>query len=104
MAEDDVLKELANLSEKVANSLANHQKIGKTLVLKIRYADFTTLTKRRSLEEATRDPEAIQRLAQELYQSLESNSSGIRLLGVTLTNFSSESRETHEGSLIEETP
>ena len=57
-----------------------------------------------SLEEATRDPEAIQRLAQELYQSLESNSSGIRLLGVTLTNFSSESRETHEGSLIEETP
>ena len=104
MAEDDVLKELANLSEKVANSLAKHQKIGKTLVLKIRYADFTTLTKRRSLEEATRDPEVIQRLAQELYQSLESNSSGIRLLGVTLTNFSFESRETHEGSLIEETP
>lgn len=104
VAEDDVLKELANLSEKVANSLAKHQKIGKTLVLKIRYADFTTLTKRRSLEEATRDPEVIQRLAQELYQSLESNSSGIRLLGVTLTNFSSESRESYEGSLIEETP
>ena len=43
VAEDDVLKELANLSEKVANSLAKHQKIGKTLVLKIRYADFTNL-------------------------------------------------------------
>lgn len=104
VAEDDVLKELANLSEKVASSLAKHQKIGKTLVLKIRYADFTTLTKRRSLEEATRDPEVIQRLAQELYQSLESNSSGIRLLGVTLTNFSSESQESYEGSLIEKTP
>ena len=99
-----MLKELANLSEKVANSLAKHQKIGKTLVLKIRYADFTTLTKRRSLEEATRDPKVIQRLAQELYQSLESNSSGIRLLGVTLTNFSSASRKSYDGFLIEETP
>ena len=49
-------------------------------------------------------PEVIQRLAQELYQSLESNSSGIRLLGVTLTNFSSESQESYAGSLIEETP
>ncbi|MFQ7326225.1 MAG: hypothetical protein ACLROC_02815 [Streptococcus xiaochunlingii] len=39
----------------------------------------------------------MQRLAQELYQSLESNPTGIRLLGVTLTNFSSVSRETHEG-------
>ncbi len=104
VAEDDVLKELTNLSEKVASSLAKHQKIGKTLVLKIRYADFTTLTKRRSLEEATRDPEVIQRVAQELYQSLEINSSGIRLLGLTLTNFSSESQESYEGSLIEETP
>ena len=99
-----MLKELANLSEKVANSLTKHQKIGKTLVLKIRYADFTTLTKRRSLEEATRDPEVIQRVAQELYQSLEANPSGIRLLGVTLTNFSSESRKSYDGFLIEETP
>ena len=88
----------------MASSLAKHQKIGKTLVLKIRYADFTTLTKRRSLEEATSDPAVIQRVAQELYQSLETNPAGIRLLGVTLTNFSSDSQESYEGFLIGKNP
>ena len=40
-AEDDILEEIANLSSKVAQSLEKHGKQGKTLVLKVRYGDFT---------------------------------------------------------------
>ena len=85
--EDDALEEIANLSSKVAQSLEKHGKQGKTLVLKVRYGDFTTLTKRLTLTEPTRDADRINRSARHIYQEIASTNQGIRLLGVTMTNF-----------------
>ena len=85
--EEDALEEIANLSSKVAQSLEKHGKQGKTLVLKVRYGDFTTLTKRLTLTEPTRDAERINRSARHIFQEIESINTGIRLLGVTMTNF-----------------
>lgn len=85
--EEDIKKELTRLAAKVALSLDKHQKTGKTIVLKIRYADFSTLTKRRSLESATQDAELIERVAHEIFDSLEEQPRGVRLLGVTVTGF-----------------
>ena len=62
-------------------------KQGKTLVLKVRYGDFTTLTKRMTLTEPTREAERINRSARQIFQEIESTNTGIRLLGVTMTNF-----------------
>ena len=84
---DDILEEIANLSSKVAQSLEKHGKQGKTLVLKVRYGDFTTLTKRMTLTEPTREAERINRSARHIFQEIESTNTGIRLLGVTMTNF-----------------
>ncbi len=75
------------------------RKIGRQLVLKIRYARITLTLTRQKFEEATRDPEVIQRLAQELYQSL--SITGIHAQG-DLTNF--QFSGIIWGSLIEETP
>ena len=66
-AEDDILEEITNLSSKVAQSLEKHGKQGKTLVLKVRYGDFTTLTKRITLTEPTRDAERINRSARHIF-------------------------------------
>jgi len=85
--EEDALEEIANLSSKVAQSLEKHGKKGKTLVLKVRYGDFTTLTKRLTLTEPTRDANRINRSARHIYQEIASRKQGIRLLGVTMTNF-----------------
>ena len=71
----------------MAQSLEKHGKQGKTLVLKVRYGDFTTLTKRITLTEPTRDAERINRSARHIFQEMESINTGIRLLGVTMTNF-----------------
>ena len=57
------------------------------MVLKVRYGDFTTLTKRITLTEPTRDAERINRSARHIFQEIESINKGIRLLGVTMTNF-----------------
>ena len=86
-SEEDIKKELTLLAQKVENSLTKHDKKGRTIVLKIRYADFSTLTKRKSLALTTQDKEQIERTAHEIYDSLEEQPRGIRLLGLTVTGF-----------------
>lgn len=85
--EEDVKKELQSLSQRVALSLDKHQKAGKTVVLKVRYADFTTLTKRISLDTGISRSDQIEEQAWKLFESLPPSTLGIRLLGVTVTNF-----------------
>ena len=85
--EEDIKKELTLLSEKVALNLSKQDKTGKIIILKIRYADFSTLTRRKSLSQATQDASQIAQTAIQLYEELAEKEKGIRLLGVTVTGF-----------------
>ena len=85
--EEDIRKELTLLSEKVAHNLSQQGKAGKIIILKIRYADFSTLTRRKSLPQATQDANQISQTALQLYEELAEKEKGIRLLGVTVTGF-----------------
>ncbi|EMG32636.1 DNA polymerase IV [Streptococcus oralis] len=85
--EEDIKKELTLLSEKVAHNLSTQDKAGKIIILKIRYADFSTLTRRKSLPQATQDAIQISQTALQLYEELAEKEKGIRLLGVTVTGF-----------------
>ena len=88
---EDIQKELSGLAQRVVQSLGRHQKVGKTIVVKIRYADFQTLTKRRTLDIPTNDEEVILRIATEIVDQVGELDRGVRLLGITLTNLESES-------------
>lgn len=83
--EDEVISELRQLSERVEDSLIKHQKHGKTIVLKLRYSDFETITKRITLPNDIQDKEAIFFQAQSLWYDIGNIERGIRLLGVTVT-------------------
>ena len=85
--EEDIKKELTLLSEKVAHNLSKQDKAGKIIILKIRYADFSTLTRRKSLPQATQDTSQISQTALQLYEELADKEKGIRLLGITVTGF-----------------
>lgn len=85
--EEDAQKELASLCQRVVASLVRNGKKGKTIVLKIRYGDFSTLTKRHSLEDATDQMEVIEHQIRQLFEEIGQAERGIRLLGVTVTNF-----------------
>lgn len=65
------------------------QKRGKTLTLKLRFADFSTITRSHTLPKAyTR--EDIDAVVQTLLPARDIREQGIRLLGVTLSNFHEE--------------
>lgn len=52
--EEDIKKELTLLSEKVAHNLSKQDKAGKIIILKIRYTDFSTLTRRKAFHKLHR--------------------------------------------------
>lgn len=79
------LKQIAGL---VAESMQSHQRHGKTLVLKLRYGDFVTITKRQTFSEfLPNDAETFDQYAEEIFDEVVDDhfDSGIRLLGITLT-------------------
>ncbi|HFI0449524.1 TPA: DNA polymerase IV [Streptococcus suis] len=85
--DEDVMKELVSLCKRVEASLVRNKKKGRTIVLKVRYGDFSTLTKRHSLEDATNQVDVIEREVRQLFDEVGQAEKGIRLLGVTVTNF-----------------
>ena len=86
MTEDDVVRELRVLANGVSKSLARYQKHGMTIVLKVRYGDFTTLTKRQSLTVYVKDSAELLFYAKDLFDRVADVKKGIRLLGITVTS------------------
>lgn len=84
-SEEDVKAEIIKNAKRVTEILEKNDRSGKIVILKVRYADFTTLTKRVTLDELTKNVDLISQTAISIYESLEESSTGIRLLGVTLS-------------------
>ena len=93
---EDIQKELSGLAQRVVQSLGRHQKVGKTIVVKIRYADFQTLTKRRTLDVPTDDEEVILRIATDIVDQVGELDRGVRLLGITLTNLEEKAHQSSD--------
>jgi DNA polymerase-4 len=75
-------REVLRMSEKVASRLRRTECAARTVQLKVRYADFRTITRSRTLAEATDLAADIGLVAEDLLSKVDL-SGGIRLLGVT---------------------
>lgn len=85
--EEDLIKQIEKLVPVVHRRLIHHQLKGKTITLKIKYKDFKVITRSRSLEQCIDDADIIRQVAIELLNTLQPVEKGIRLLGVTISNF-----------------
>jgi DNA polymerase-4 len=81
-----ILRELLRLSERVAARLRAAEMLGRTVVLKVRFADFTTITRSRTMPENTDVAQVLYAAARELYQALGLVRVRIRLVGVRVEN------------------
>jgi DNA polymerase-4 len=78
---------LAHLSEKVGRRLREQNFIARTLQLKLRYSDFTTITRAHSLNSPTQmDTEIFSAIAKLFHANWEPRRA-VRLLGVQASNF-----------------
>ncbi len=84
-AEDDLLREALALSHKVAARLRKDGYRTRTVVLKVRLANFTTLTRSRTLPAPTDVAAELYEVACGLYRGLPGVRRRVRLLGVAAT-------------------
>ncbi|MDQ1706711.1 MAG: polymerase [Frankiaceae bacterium] len=77
-----VLRELLRLSERTAARLRAADSMGRTVAVKVRFADFTTITRSRTLREPTDVARVVYDTARGLYEALGLQRARIRLVGV----------------------
>jgi DNA polymerase IV len=80
---DSVLKkELLRLSHRTAERLRSSGMVARTVALKLRYSDFSTVTRSRTLSTPVDSAQLVYAVAVQLLESLGSRSMAVRLVGV----------------------
>jgi len=83
---------LATMAGELCASLAAHDRRGRTVGIKVRLDDFRTVTRARTLERATRDPEVVGAVALELLRRY-APARPVRLLGVRVAGLHAPSEQ-----------
>lgn len=91
---NELLKNLFELTESVCYNTRRYGWKGKTVKLKLRYSDFSTLTRNITLKEPTNDDRIVFDAVKTIFLKAYTRKSPIRLLGVGLTQFSESKKET----------
>lgn len=81
-----IRKELLSLAIRVGTRLRRHHLAGRTISLKVRYADFSTVSRATTLKEATGDGQLLFRAALVLLTKTEAHRRAVRLLGISVSN------------------
>lgn len=84
---EEIRRELLSLATRVAARARRHGFKGRTVVLKVRYGDFTLISRERTLPYATDDGGEIYRCVLSLLPKTEAGTRPVRLLGIYLTGF-----------------
>jgi len=83
---------LFNLAAKLSQSLKENKWIASTITFKLRYSDFKTLTKAKTIKH-TDDPAVIYNTIKTLFEKSYTRRVAIRLVGIRLTNFLTSSEQ-----------
>jgi DNA polymerase-4 len=98
---DGLYHVILELSHHVMFRLLGGKSKAKTVILKLRYADFTTISARRTLKHWVVSTEELYSVAKALFDQKWNGHTEIRLIGVGLTNVT-ESNETNQPELFDE--
>ena len=89
-----VLREILRLSERAGHRLRLRDLKGRTISIKVKFADFTQLTRSRTLNEATNITQEIYAIAKSLYEGLNLDRARIRLVGVRIEGLITKNEAT----------
>ncbi len=84
---DDLLSELRTLAADVLDWMRRHQTFGRTVTVKVKYADFQLVTRSRTVEEPLNTLDSLMQWGETLLAATEAGPRKVRLLGVSISNF-----------------
>ncbi len=98
----DLARTILQLSEAVGARARRHNLNGKTITITIRYSDFSTITRRKTISTPTKDSHTINKVALSLMDA-EKLRQPIRLLGVSISSlYNSDSCQNGQGELFQD--
>ena len=87
---EEIFRELLRLTERATHRLRKRELRSKTIGLKVRFSDFTTITRSKTMALPINGTHQIYEIAKDLFLALKIDGARIRLLGVSLENLSDE--------------
>ncbi len=98
---DDALlnRELLRLSHRTAARLRSSGHLSRTIALKLRYSDFSTVSRSRTLQTPVDSAQLIYQVAVQLMESLGARPMSVRLVGVRLEQLEPAARTSMQLSL-----
>jgi len=93
-----IRQEIAEMAAPAIRWLSRKQMLARTISIKVRYADFTTITRSHTAA-PTRDESALTARAVQLLDKTDAGRRPVRLLGVSVHNFCAEEAPRREGLL-----
>ena len=84
--------ELETIAQTVYQRLERHQTGGRTITLKVKFANYQQITRSRTVISEIREVGTIVSLAQELFEAVNLEERNVRLLGISLSNLGGEER------------
>lgn len=90
----EIYDHLFNLTDSLLARTKKHNLVGKTLTIKIKYADFESITRSKTSETGYHKKEEINRTVEALIENILPFPKGIRLLGLGVSNFLGEKSES----------
>ena len=90
---EEILQELLRLTEKAAARLRENNYYAKTISIKVRFADFSTISRSKTLPLPIDSTHDIYEIAKTLYLALNLDRARLRLVGISLDNLSEAAPE-----------
>lgn len=90
---EEILREYLRLTERAASRLRERNLFVKTISIKVRFADFATISRSKTLTQPIDSTHDIYEVVRTLYRALKIDGARLRLVGVSLENLTSESFE-----------
>ena len=89
----EVMKHINKLADQVSKRLIKKELRGKTIQIKLRWSDFTTLTRQTTLPQTTNEYKVIQKIAEELLNQVWQEGQKVRLIGVGVHNLDTDAHQ-----------
>ncbi|KJH70094.1 DNA polymerase IV [Aliterella atlantica CENA595] len=81
-----ILLELETIAQTVQHRLESYQALGRTITLKVKFADYQQITRSRTVTDAIGEAKAISQVAKELLATISLQGRSVRLSGISLSN------------------
>lgn len=88
-----LLDTIAEQSRQVSQRLKSAQRFGSTVKIKVRWPDFTSLTRQATLSQPTQDHELINQAATQLFDQVWGKGKAVRLIGVGVSGLTTGVRQ-----------